>query len=314
MAGRTEVSSPNVRQRRQRARQPVLVPVSPMTAETLHSYLGRLSGRNLLRSDWASDLIHAPDVAAAISEATGLPERHLVAALPELRTSRSITQWPYLAGQVSARAGTRPACSHCTTARIGPHPPTVAVFARHENLICEKHARWIGSPELKVPIHQQFPIHGCPEIAAANRKHRRMIEQWGRPTVLTGFHWAVLCLTKWARWREVINTPEIAQRWQTLGVTIDSRPCEPTEIAAWYPNAVALTAIIVPHHRHRWSTAPRRPRLEILADSLAQLQRVIPGINPSGASDPFRQAIFATRLFSGSVERGPTRKEVESLP
>lgn len=283
-----------------------------MTAETLHSYLGRLSERNLLRSFWARDLMHAPDLAAALSEATRLPERHLVSALPELRTASSIKQLPYLAGQVSATAGTRPACSHCTTARIGAHPPSVEVFARHEDLVCDKHSRWIGSSELKVPVHQQFAIHGCPDITAANRKHRHMIKQWGRPAVATGFHWAAICLTKWARWREVINAPDTAQRWRTLGVTHDSRPCEPKEIAAWYPNAVALTAIIVPHHR--WPIAPGRSRKEIVADSLTQLQRVIPGIAPSGAGDPFRQAIFATRLFSGSAESGSTSSEVESFP
>lgn len=313
MAGCSDVSPSNVRQRRQLARQPVLVPLSPMTAETLHSYLGRLSERNLLRFFWARDIMHAPDVTAAISEATGLPARNLMSALPELRTARSITQWPYLVGQVSARAGTRPACSHCATARIGPDAPGVEVFARHEDLICDKHARWIGSSELKVPVHQQFAIHGCPDITAASRRHRQMIKQWGRPAVLSGFHWAAICLTRWARWREVVNAPDIAQRWRTLGVTNDSMPCGPKEIAAWYPNAVALTAIIVPHH-HRWPTAPERSRQEIVDDSLTQLQRVIPGIAPSGAGDPFRQAIFATRLFAGSVESGPIRSEVEALP
>lgn len=310
MAGRFDIVPRRVRPHRQLARQPLLAPLSPMTAETLHSYLGRLGERNLLRSSWARDLIYAPDVTGAIAEVTGLPERHLISALPELRTSHLIKQWPYLAGQVSARAGTRPACSHCMAVRIGPGPPRVQVFARHEDLICDRHARWIGSSELKVPVHQQFAIHGCPDITAANRKHRHMINQWGRPAVLNAFHWAAICLTKWARWREVISAPDIAQRWRTLGVTTDSLPCGPEEIAAWYPNAVALAAIIVPLY-YRWTTVSRQ---EIVADSLTQLQRVIPGIAPSGADDPFRQAIVATLPLAGSVERGPIRSEVEALP
>lgn len=313
MAGRLDMSRRKVRQHREVARQPLLAPLSPMAAETLHSYLGRLSERNLLRSLWARDLMHAPDVTAAMADVTGLPERHLISALPELRTAHSIKQWPYLTGQVSAWAGTRPACSHCTTARIGPGPPRVEVFARHEDLICFRHARWIGSSELKVPVHHQFAVHGCPDITVANRKHRHMIKQWGRPAVLNAFHWAVICLTKWARWREVINAPDIAQRWRTLGVTNDSLPCSPQEIAAWYPNAVALTAIIVPNH-HRWPVGPESSRQEIVADSLTHLQRVIPGIAPSGADDPFRQAIVATLPFLSSVESGPVRSEVEAVP
>src|SRR6218665_3903873 len=112
MAGRLEASSPNAGRPLRSARRPVLVRSSPITAETLHSYLGRLSAQNLLRSFWMTDLMHAPDVTAALSEATGLSERHLISALPELRTSSSIQQLPYLVGQVSATAGTRPACSH----------------------------------------------------------------------------------------------------------------------------------------------------------------------------------------------------------
>lgn len=313
MACLSGVSRPEYSAIPQLGRRPVLLPCAPITAETLQSYLGRLSERNLMRAEWASELMHLPDATAALSEATDLSERHLVSALPELRTPRSIREFPYLSGQVSATAGTRPACNHCTAARIGPHPPIVEVFARHEDLICDRHARWIGSSELKVAVHEQFAIHGCPDIADANRKHRKMIRRWGRPAVGTGFHWAVLCLTKWARWHEVINASDIALRWRTLGVTQDARPCEPKEIAAWYPNAVALTAIIVPYHC-RWTVAPDRSRHEIRADSLEQLQQVIPGIAPSGAGDPFRQAIFATHLFAGSDVYGPTRSEVESLP
>lgn len=281
------------RQRLRLARRQLLFPLSPMTNEKLDSYLGRLERRNLLQANWAQRLSHDPDRTRALSELTGLSEKHLVSALPDLRTPEIFGRWPYLAGQVSANAGVRPACTHCTTARIGPKPPVVSVYTRHEDLICHRHKRWLGSPELKCAADKQFSLRETPDIVETNHQHRGMIKHWGRPSTNASFQWAVICFSRWSRWRPVLDSPDIARRWTILGITDNSKPGGPLETAAWYPNAVALTAIILSSRQRR--SIPDHSARQIVTDSLMQLQAVIPGIAPSGAGDPFRQAIFNDR-------------------
>ncbi|WP_100521044.1 hypothetical protein [Mycobacteroides abscessus] len=288
--------------------QPVLrrsglpVQIAPITAETLVSYLQRLTDRNLLRPQWLSELSHQPHFGTTLAQLTGLSEKHLASALPELRSTGTVQMWPHLIGQVSAGAGSRPACTHCAAARTGDRTTLVTVFACHEQLICHSHRRWIGCPDLKCTPTAQFSLQHCPDIVTANRQHQRLIKQWGRGPVRASFVAAVRCFSLWARWPVVIRAPDISTRWARLGITQQAQPLGPAEVAAWYPNAVAVTQIILSHRRHVLTAELTRPA--IVASALTQLHEVIAGLSPGGAADPFRQAIFGELLEPGCEAEG----------
>ncbi|MHA3021826.1 hypothetical protein ACXPWS_16440 [Mycobacterium sp. BMJ-28] len=277
--------------------------VAPLSAETLSSYLQRLTDQNLLRPLWLSTMAHRRSFTAALVALTGRSERSLVSALPELRGETVLQKWPHLGGQVSANAGIRPACMHCAVSRTDQRRAVVTMFASHEQLICHTHHRWIGSRELRCSAKQQFSLQLCPDILAANFRHRRLIRQYGRGPVRTGFSSAVVCLSTWARWPAVIRAPDIRGRWARLAVTDESKPLQPTEVAAWYPNAVAVTEIIASLRRHTFSADSATAHL--LADGVRRLREVIPELHPSGASDPFRQAIFADFAESDAEVESP---------
>lgn len=274
------------------------IPLSPIESETLRSYLRRLTDTNLLKPQHLFSLSRQPKFLDTLRDRTGLTERQLVSALPEVRSSATLERWPHLIGRPSAKAGTRPACTHCIVRRLGREGCTITVFASHEQLVCHTHRRWLGSAELKCPAPNQFSVARCPDIAVANRKHRVLIQKWGREFVRASFADAVACMSTWARWSVVTQATDISHRWAQLGVREDLTPLEPPEIAAWYPNAVAITEIILAQN-HRYSTAGSMSQ-DIINDGIARLQGVIAGLLPSGAWDPFRRAIVTDyREISG---------------
>lgn len=271
-------------------------PIAPIASETLASYLQRLTDKNLLRPSWLSSLARQPEFLTAVTELTGLPQRNLISALPELRSAPLLRQFPYLLGQASDRAGKRHACTRCAAARTGIRAPSVIVFATHEDLICRDHSRWIGSPDLKCVPPQQFQLDSCPDIIAANIKHRELIARWGRGPALSAFNAAVTCLSIWARWPAVVEAPDIKRRWSRLGITEDSIPSDPREIAAWYPTALSIARIIVTA-RQQISMTPAG-NADTIADAVTRVSAAIPGLRPAGAGDPFRRALVADALES----------------
>jgi len=272
-------------------RQRLPLPSSPITAETLVSYLRRLTEQNLLRPRWLSQLSRQPQFTPSLCELTGLTERSLVSALPELRTWHALERWPHIAGQASVRAGVRAACTHCVAARTNSGPSTVTVFASHEQVLCHIHRRWTGSLDLKCAPHEQFSVRNCPDIAIANLRHQRLIRRWGRDSAFACFAAAVTCFRTWSRWPATTRAPDIRQRLDLLGITEDAIPLSPREVAAWYPNAVALTETVLSLRREIATT--RTSTADVIAHGLALLRDVVPGLSPGGASDPFRQAILA---------------------
>lgn len=291
MPPRAEVL-PTLPESARRARQRLPLPVSPMSSETLSSYLRRVTDRNLLRPGWLSQLSRQPHFAADLIELTGLTERGLVTALPELRTPQALERWPHLVGHVSKQAGTRSACTHCATARTRSRAQATTVFASHEQVLCTVHQQWTGSSELQCAPHQQFSIRTCPDIAVAHREHLRLIRRWGRGPTYSCFTAAVTCFSMWSGWPAVSRAPDIQQRRERLDVPDGSPPMTPRQVATWYPSAVALTDIIV-SLRHEDQKRERSMAADVVAKGLVQLRNVVPGLSPSGASDPFRQALLA---------------------
>lgn len=272
----------------------LLVPVKPMPAETLNSYLQRLTEGNHLLPGWLPTLAKKPGFLLKLTVLTGYSDHQLVAMLPELRSPFHLRHWPHLVGQPSACAGTRAPCGHCQAARLGSTNAAVSVFSTHEQVICHRHQRWVGTHHIKCTIHEQFSIASCPEIAIANNHHTLLIGRWGRGPTRAAFDDAIQCMMTWSRWPTVVADPDIQRRWRLFGVTEDTPPLRPREMAALYPNAVALTELILTL-RHRISRA-RRMTAKIATTSVELLSTtVIAGLTPGGAGDPFRQALTDVR-------------------
>lgn len=270
------------------------VRVRPMTAETVTSYARRITERNYLRRGLLPALSRRHPFLPILSILTGYTERHLVSALPELRTPSILRAWPHLYGEVSARAGTRPACTMCVRSRLGTDE-AVLVFASHEQLICPTHYRWLGTGDITCTRARQFSIASCREISSANLTHRLLVKRWGRGPTRATFIDAVGCLSTWSRWPAVLRAPDIQRRRHLLGITEDTPAVSPEEIAAWYPNAVSLTGLILDQRdqitKARWVTP------DVVVHSVKRLQNeVIAGLSPGGAWDPYRRAIVSERL------------------
>lgn len=274
-----------------RGRQRLPVPVAPMCSETLNSYLRRVTDQNLLRPSWLSQLSRQPHFVADLVELTGLTERGLIAALPELRTPHAIKRWPHLVGHVSKRAGIRSACRHCAAVQTQSRSQAVTVFASHEQVLCYTHQHWTGSPVLECPPQQQFSVRNCPDIAGANRQHRGLIRRWGRGSTYSCFTAAVTCFSLWSSWPAVYRAPDIQWRRERLDVQDEAPPTTPRHAATWYPCAVALTDVII-SLRHEAAKGRRSSAAKVVESGLIQLQGIVPGLSSSGASDPFRQAIL----------------------
>lgn len=291
------------------ARRPLPLPVPPIEAETLKSYLRRVTESNLLRPDWLSKLSRKSRFVVDLIEITGFTERSLLSALPELRTPQLIKDWPHLVGLVSKRAGVRSACTHCVAARSRTRNrrQAVTVFACHEELVCLTHQRWVGSYGLRCTAHEQFSVSRCPDIALANLAHRRLIKKWGRGPAFSCFTASLICFSTWAEWPAVCRAPDIQHRKSALGISDDEAPLTPRQIAAWYPNAVALAELILTQ-RHEL-VGKRYRSADVLAEGLIRLRSIVPGLSPSGAYDPFRYAILAEpEVLPTEVEVMPGRR------
>lgn len=280
------------------ARLPIIT--RPITAETLQSYLSRLAGCNALPiSAWPLNQRKNPEFTAILEQLTGRTRRHLVSALPELRTPPALAEFPHLHDTVSPSATTRPACTYCVAAIAG-RGRRATVFATHDQLICHRHQRWLGSQTLACLAAQQFSLHRCPAVMHANVRHRRLIRRWGRIAVHWRFDDALNAFHSWGRWLIVDNDPDIAQRRKALNINDAPPPMSPRNVASWYPNAVELTALLLSQTEDIKRTG--RVTLDIVkrgSDHIAG--HVVHNHRPAGSFDPYLRALHTTPL-------GPTRE------
>lgn len=112
----------------------------------------------------------------------------------------------------------------------------------------------------------------------------------------------------------MLNDPGLRHRRAALGLGHDGAPLSPPDIAAWYPNAVKLTQLIL--HQRRDVAAAGRMTREIAQrgqDWLAT--HVIVGLRPSGAWDVYRRTI-GSQPFDGDseVEQAPELIEEPNRP
>jgi hypothetical protein len=283
-------------------RRPLPRTVAPAADETLRCYLQRLAAANRLDSEALRFYLtgdrrldrHVPiDVLAAVA---GQPALSLRYAILELSSADE------LAGlRVAARprpgGPARPHCTHCTAAR--GHQSLVWAANLHEDVVCERHRRWIGDGQ--DADRSQLDISPAPDIVHANRRHRRLIRRHGRPVVLVAFCDAGYIVSRWHHRHE--HDHDFHRLLDLLGA--DDRPIPETSStaqAARYPQIVALTRLLA---SASWRCAGNGhwPQQQAF---LANLRRTVaPGYEwtldtPHGRSDPLAE-LFSLKRYQPDV-------------
>ncbi len=160
--------------------QPLPIPVSPVTGETLASYLDRLSAANHVTIDdlltilppWFHTKIRnhddrgqhhmlapaAPDALHRLAAITGRAPAALAHALPAFAGSR-----------IPAPVRATTACRRCMAAHGIHQPVPVHRLAHHQ--ICTRHGLWLSATN-----HPQLDLTNCPDIIAAQHRTRRLLQ------------------------------------------------------------------------------------------------------------------------------------------
>jgi hypothetical protein len=261
--------------------------IAPFGGETLPSYLARLTAANYLQESFLKAEAKRHDFCQWLSLITGRTEHQLLSALPQLRTAATLDAFPHLFGLASAKALIRHVCTKCVLTRARPKSYPL-VFATHEQVICMKHRRWVGSDgALSCLPSEQFSVANCRQIIVANQRHRRLILRWGRQEIRGRFSDALHALLYWRSHSDlVISDPKVAACRAALGIEDCYRPYLPKDVASWYPNTVALTEVFVEQDAGM-------KRVGVLDMDLVEAgidavsEKVLLGLKPSGARDPF---------------------------
>lgn len=219
--------------------------LTPMSRETLGSYLHRLADANHItitavtqqlginrryrRGD--DDLANwTTRTVLALAALTGRPTTTLTRALPALR--------PFATTDAASVAPIHPggalcvACHQCTASK-GMHGLVIQRAASHD-CICLRHKRWLHGP-------QQHPLHALPELCTANRRHRRLTHQHDVLTLDAAFTQAQQLIRDWL---QAGDQPDSQHRWRHR---LDTLRRDPTPT----PTGHASTA-------SNWPPTPKR--------------------------------------------------------
>jgi hypothetical protein len=235
--------------------------LSPVSRETLGSYLHRLADANHITiatithqlglnrryrrgdddpTNWTARTVFA--LAALTSRTTTT----LTQALPALRLIA-----PAGTVRVVPEAGSTlcVACRCCMAGR-GIHGLVIQQASCHD-CVCLRHGRWLRGPE-------QHPLHALPELCTANRRHRRLLRQHDIATLDTALTRAQQLTHGWLHGA---GPPDLQHRWQHR---LDSlrhdpyadpyRPSQHRIEVATYPEVVILTTLLTSTH---WQDHPR---------------------------------------------------------
>ncbi|WP_411815453.1 hypothetical protein [Gordonia sp. SND2] len=284
--------------------------VRPLQCETTKSFRERIATRNhISASAWPLNS-RGSELKSVLARLASIKPVALVTALPELRSASDIAEYPHLAGMVAASAPIRPACQLCVAARDS-QAAGATVFASHEQVICYRHSRWTGGGTLRCSANEQFSVSSVPEVPSANVRHHRLIARFGRGAVHTTFHDALSAMLYWHDWSVFARDPGISHRRQALGLPPDIHGHNPRDIAAWYPNAVAMTELVLRQILAIRATSAPDP--DLLAAGLQEFEdSVIAGLRPSGANNPFIAARRQTSFPAvGEVENTDTTEAAQ---
>ena len=182
---RDQPGSSYIRARTQHRRQHLPMPVTPITGETIASYLTRLARSNHLSDNillaylppWftARSLIH--DDLSGAAQATDVEVAHL-AALTGVARSTLLHALPALTlGAHHDRPTVRAthACQRCAARHV--HAERVPVHLPAHRRICSKHRRWLGDTT-------QIDCSAAPEIVRAHRRADRLARRGTEPHLI----------------------------------------------------------------------------------------------------------------------------------
>jgi len=295
--------------------RPLPRPVVPAQDETLRSYLGRLARANRLDTD------------ALRTHLTGTKAKYTAVEVDALAriSGRSNPLSPIRRPRALHRTRRRRDAHHrsATTARpvttelhpLHPRPrtPRPGVELDHpENLICQRHRRWIGT-EHDQTAHYQPSLDDQPEILQAGEQHRRLIHQHGRAVITTEFgHAAQICHHWHRRLEHDDDFYRLMERFHNGQWRIT--PTDPTVHAARYPQIIALTRLLA---SPRWPSQTRWPPPQQFIHELHRtvapdFQWAPTGHN--GTRDPLITHLHNQRCCPDEIPKSPSQQHEANQP
>lgn len=254
--------------------------IRPFPDETLASYLRRVEHANQLTPGAAKRLarICGIELLPGLSQLTGLPASTLVRAIPDLRAYADLKAYPELRGRITVRARRRTPCTLCAASY--DKNSAIAIWARHQDLVCFHHRRWLGPNE---GYTTQFWIGDEPGLLDASLRHHRAVRTHGQRRVAALYGNAADIVERWFRWG--IELPRPQQLRARLHQHHPDKRNADIWTAAYYPTTVALLRVML--------AAQHGQRHRPLPSEVVQLARervaveVTCGYLPSGGFDPF---------------------------
>jgi hypothetical protein len=261
--------------------------VQPFPDERIDSYLNRLDHTNGLRYGTIEHLARTNDhgYLSVLSQLAGLSTDTLIRSMPDLRSSADLAAFPDLQGRVwPKRAHHRTACHLCAL-QHGARPDVtgdVSIWARHHDLVCYRHRRWIGP---RLGSASQFSIGNETAIWAAAKTHRKFVEKHGPLRTSNLYFDALHIIDRWFGWR--LELPDAQRLFAKLHAQHEQKRSADIWTAAYYPTTIALLRIMLDLHGARYSPPLAMTLVESARDRVAH--DVTAGYHPTGWHDPFLQ-------------------------
>lgn len=254
--------------------------VRPFPDETLSSYLRRVEYANQLTGGAVKRLARATDAGfvPALGQLTGVPVSSLIRAIPDLRSAADLDTYPELRGRVSTGARRRTPCTLCAVRY--DRPGAISIWARHQDLICCHHQRWLGPNE---GYTTQFWIGDEPDILEAGRRHHRAVRTHGQRRASALYFDAAGIIERWFRWGIELPGPQHL-RARLHQHHPDKRSAD-VWAAAYYPVTIALLRIMLAAQQGQHQRPPLPSVVQLARERVAA--EVTSGYTPSGGFDPF---------------------------
>jgi hypothetical protein len=280
------------------ALRPLPRPVKPFPGETITSYLARLAHANRLdpealrRHITSGDRYRRPIPLDKLSVVTGLPDTALQHAIPDLG-SDPVPATAYLNGVPVLRRAEGPPCRACVLARGITQP--VRCWKSPEKLVCLRHRRWIGPS----PSAEQPDLTHHRDILQAHKRHLRLVSRFGGRDVAVALGVADHICRRWIEQRQYDEG--FSERMRSFrGPDWRAPSADPAVAAAIYPQAVALTRLLVSPY---WqSQAPPRGKAgqeRFLRELHATVAPGYPWPQAYRSADPLRLWLSERRLSAG---------------
>lgn len=254
-------------------------PIAPFPQETITSYLRRLELANGLPTDRTGanlGIRNGDNLLWMLRVLTGRPAVVLRQALPQLSSTDSRVP-PTIHGEAARPHAACLLC--CRSAGADQH---VRRWVTHDEVVCLRHRRWLGSPEEETD--EQLDLTAHPDVLAAGRRHRNLITRHGRPQVHAAYEVAARIVWDWQLQNR--RLPEVSARLDRLRGNRSCTYMDSAVHAAQYPAAIALTSLLSSPYWRRQAfnlfEEPIQRFLQRVADTVTD------GYYPTGGQDPLR--------------------------